>query len=265
MAFHRRSGNRFTALIWPGFVDAITALLMVMIFVLTIFMIVQFVLRETITTQDTQMGQLNAQIQNLADALGLEKRKNTDLSDTLSAAQQKADEQTSLIATLNSQLAAKSSDLSAAKLKITDFEARVAGLLADKASAQKANDQLTAKLDDVQAQRAALQLAVAKARKEVDAQAEAARLAAARAAVASRLVLRGHHSAASGPLDHVLHVEFFLLVRPERVDHEREKCAELVKGDRGVRSGDHRRRTLRSPRATPEPSNTDSFPPANRP
>lgn len=188
MGLSRRGTSREDPPIWPGFVDAMTSLLMVLIFVLTIFMIVQFVLRETITTQDTQMGQLNAQIQNLADALGLEKRKNTDLSDTLSAAQQKADEQTSLIATLNSQLAAKSSDLSAAKLKITDFEARVAGLLADKASAQKANDQLTAKLDDVQAQRAALQLAVAKARKEVDAQAEAARLAAARAEAMQALV-----------------------------------------------------------------------------
>ncbi|GHD99965.1 hypothetical protein U879_10315 [Defluviimonas sp. 20V17] len=188
MGLSRRGTSREDPPIWPGFVDAMTSLLMVLIFVLTIFMIVQFVLRETITTQDTQLGQLNTQIQNLADALGLEKRKNSELSNTLTAAQRKADEQTTMIATLSSQLAAKSSDLTAAKAKITDFEARVAGLLADKASAQKANDQLAAKLNDVQAQRDALNLAVAKARKEIDAQAEAARLAAARAEAMQALV-----------------------------------------------------------------------------
>jgi chemotaxis protein MotB len=53
MAFQRRAGNRFSGAIWPGFVDAITSLLMVMIFVLTIFMVVQYVLREEITTRTT--------------------------------------------------------------------------------------------------------------------------------------------------------------------------------------------------------------------
>ena len=39
----------------PGFVDAMTALLLVLMFVLSIFMIVQFVLRDTISAQDTQL------------------------------------------------------------------------------------------------------------------------------------------------------------------------------------------------------------------
>ena len=46
MALSRRTGQRFQASIWPGFVDAITALLLVLIFILTIFMAVQFVLRD---------------------------------------------------------------------------------------------------------------------------------------------------------------------------------------------------------------------------
>mgnify|MGYP001544630001 CR=1 FL=1 len=45
----RRSSDSFSASIWPGFVDAMTALLLVLMFVLSIFMIVQFMLRETIT------------------------------------------------------------------------------------------------------------------------------------------------------------------------------------------------------------------------
>jgi len=42
MALARRSGQRFEANIWPGFVDAMTALLLVLVFVLSIFMMVQF-------------------------------------------------------------------------------------------------------------------------------------------------------------------------------------------------------------------------------
>lgn len=188
MGLSRRGTTRGEPPIWPGFVDVMTSLLMVLIFVLTIFMIVQFVLRDTITTQDTQLGVLNAQLQDLANALGLEKQQNNELSRTLSAAQQKADEQTTLIATLNTRLAARESDLKDANAKITQFEAQVSGLLADKAAAQKSNDQLSAKLDDLQSQRDALQLAIAKARKEIDAQAQAARVAAAQADALNALV-----------------------------------------------------------------------------
>jgi chemotaxis protein MotB len=40
MALSRRTGQRFQSSIWPGFVDAMTGLLLVLMFVLTIFMIV---------------------------------------------------------------------------------------------------------------------------------------------------------------------------------------------------------------------------------
>lgn len=62
-------GNRFSAAIWPGFVDAMTALLMVMMFVLTIFLLVQSVLRDQITTQDSELDQLGQQLAQLSAAL----------------------------------------------------------------------------------------------------------------------------------------------------------------------------------------------------
>ena len=55
MALSRRTGARFQASIWPGFVDAMTGLLLVLMFVLTIFMIVQFVLTERITGQELSL------------------------------------------------------------------------------------------------------------------------------------------------------------------------------------------------------------------
>ena len=48
MAIGSGRGQRFQAIIWPGFVDVMTALVLVLFFVLSIFMIVQFVLRDTI-------------------------------------------------------------------------------------------------------------------------------------------------------------------------------------------------------------------------
>ena len=51
MAIGAPRPGRFSAIIWPGFVDVMTALILVLFFVLSIFMIVQFVLRDTITGQ----------------------------------------------------------------------------------------------------------------------------------------------------------------------------------------------------------------------
>ena len=51
MALTHRSAQRVSGSIWPGFVDAMAALLLVLIFLLTIFMFVQAVIRETITGQ----------------------------------------------------------------------------------------------------------------------------------------------------------------------------------------------------------------------
>ena len=70
MAVSRRS-SRSESPIWPGFVDAMTSLLMVLMFVLTVFVLVQSVLRETITTQGNELDALAMQVAGLADALGL--------------------------------------------------------------------------------------------------------------------------------------------------------------------------------------------------
>src|SRR6056297_1515158 len=65
MALSRRTGARFQGAIWPGFVDAMTGLLLVLMFVLTIFMMVQFVLREEISGQETQLDALSTEVSAL--------------------------------------------------------------------------------------------------------------------------------------------------------------------------------------------------------
>lgn len=77
MALSRRSGHRVTSSIWTGFVDAMTGLLLVFMFVLSMFMIVQFVLSGTITTQEDQLFERNQEIAQLQEAI---KIKDDELS-----------------------------------------------------------------------------------------------------------------------------------------------------------------------------------------
>ncbi|CTQ48166.1 peptidoglycan -binding protein [Jannaschia donghaensis] len=194
MAFARRNGQRFTANVWPGFVDAMTALLLVLMFVLSIFMIVQFVLSETIEGQsDTIEGQgqaleaFSAQVASLSRALGLENARAAALEDDVAELGAERDTQAALIATLSAQR----DDLTS---RVATFEEQVASLIATR-------DRLSTSLETTEGERSALagqlattegeltriiderealQLALAAARNEIDESAEVARLAAAR-------------------------------------------------------------------------------------
>ncbi len=187
MALAKRGQQRFATGIWPGFVDAMTALLLVLMFVLTIFMVVQSVLRDTISTQDHALDALQQQIAGLADALGLERDRTADLqasvtglSADLAAAGQAADAQSRLIATLNATLAGQAANLDAAAARITSFEAQVASLLSERDTARGEVADLSARQAELMSAQDALNLALAKARHEIDAGTEAARLAAAK-------------------------------------------------------------------------------------
>lgn len=57
---------------WPGFVDAMAQLLLVITFLLSIFIVAQFLLAREISGQDSALGQLRAQIAELNDLLALE-------------------------------------------------------------------------------------------------------------------------------------------------------------------------------------------------
>lgn len=195
MALSRRTGARFQASIWPGFVDAMTGLLLVLMFVLTIFMVVQFALRETITGQASQLDELSAEVDALAQALGLERDRNATLSDrvgeltaTLGDARARQDEQAALIDTLRSQTRAQAAELDAAQSRIASFEEQVAGLLAERDEALGQVSALEDERDTLISEQEAMQLALSDLRGEIDEQEEAARLAAARREALDALV-----------------------------------------------------------------------------
>ena len=182
MALSRRTGQRFQGSIWPGFVDAMTGLLLVLMFVLTIFMVIQFVLRETISGQETELNTLSAEIAAIAEALGLEQERvkslETELgalSSILSDAETQVAAQSALIAQLTLERDQTANALADANSKITAFEAQVAGLLASQQENLANIQSLENRRDELISEAEALNLALAQARDEIDVAAEEAR------------------------------------------------------------------------------------------
>ena len=64
---------------WPGFVDALAALLMVIIFVLMLFVVAQFYLTQALSGRDKDLLRLQNQINELGELLSVEKVANTEL------------------------------------------------------------------------------------------------------------------------------------------------------------------------------------------
>src|ERR1700686_3740569 len=68
---------------WPGFVDALSTLILGIIFLLTVFVVVQFYLTQEVSGKDTALTRLNAQIAQLTELLSLEKTGKLSLEEQL--------------------------------------------------------------------------------------------------------------------------------------------------------------------------------------
>jgi len=77
-----RSRQRDTN-IWPGFVDALATLLMVIIFLLMIFVLAQFFLGQALSGRDQALVKLQSQVSELAELLSLERRNADDLRNNI--------------------------------------------------------------------------------------------------------------------------------------------------------------------------------------
>lgn len=65
--------------IWPGFVDALASVLIVILFLLMVFALTQFFLNEAISGRDTALQKLQNQVVELSELLGLERRESDSL------------------------------------------------------------------------------------------------------------------------------------------------------------------------------------------
>ena len=167
----RRSGERFTANIWPGFVDAMTAILLILMFILSIFMIVQSVLRDTISSQkieldeqQTELSQLGNNLEDLKNELGMLKSEKSKLQ-TLSNKQkaQLTAQETELQEKIN-LLTRLRNDMKVAETKITDFKSQVASLIAKRLELNEKLKIEKKKISKEVSNREAAELALAAAR-----------------------------------------------------------------------------------------------------
>ncbi|KZB53178.1 peptidoglycan -binding protein [Thalassospira xiamenensis] len=116
---------------WPGFVDALATLLMVIIFLLMIFVVAQVYLGAALSGRDQALNDLTAQVNELTNLLSLERTNNqrmelelTQLTTELSNTSDQRDE-------LRDRAAALASQLSAAELSADEMEKKLLAALAN--------------------------------------------------------------------------------------------------------------------------------------
>lgn len=80
---HRREELNF----WPGFVDALSTMLIGIVFLLSVFVLGQFFLSQEISGRDTVLDRLNRQIAELSDLLALERATSKEARDSLALLQ----------------------------------------------------------------------------------------------------------------------------------------------------------------------------------
>ncbi len=134
---------------WPGYVDALSSLLLVIIFLLSLFMIAQFFLNQEILGRDTALQRLNAQIAELTELLQLERANAEDLELTIS----------SLSATLagtEAERDALQDQLSGIGFGLEESESQIAGLESELAAERELSREAAAQVALLNQQLAAL-------------------------------------------------------------------------------------------------------------
>ncbi len=145
---------------WPGFVDALSTLLLVITFLLSIFVVAQYVLSQEVNGRDSVLTRLNRQIEELTDLLSLEKGRSSrseaeagSLRATL--AQSEAD-----AARLKGLVDAGGGAASAAEKRASDLQGALAAQLASTGRALAQIDILNEQIAALRRQLAAVEAAL---------------------------------------------------------------------------------------------------------
>ena len=134
---------------WPGYVDALSSLLLVIIFLLSMFMIAQFFLNQEILGRDTALQRLNIQIAELTELLQLERANTEDLELTISSL-------TATLAGAESERDALESQLAGIGFGLDESDAQISGLTSELASERELSREAQAQVALLNQQLAAL-------------------------------------------------------------------------------------------------------------
>ena len=144
----RRSEN-FT---WPGFVDALATLLMVIIFVLMVFVLIQANLAYRVSGQDATLGEMRQQLASLSELLNIERRASADLAADLAQLQIQLETSETDRSALAKQLALVQATLGTHTSELTTLSAKQAETEAALAAARDALDERLRALQMVEGQ-----------------------------------------------------------------------------------------------------------------
>jgi chemotaxis protein MotB len=134
----RHSGDY--GLFWPGYVDVLSTLLLVVTFLMSIFMLAQYFASQEASGKDTALKKLTLQINELTSLLSLEKGKSKSTADELASLQ-------ATLSTLREENAQLSGSALSGDEAAKAAEARISGLASDLDNQKKVSNEALAKVD----------------------------------------------------------------------------------------------------------------------
>ena len=149
-----RRSEKFT---WPGCVDALATLLMVIIFVLMVFVLIQANLAYRVSGQDATLGEMRQQLASLSELLNIERRASADLAADLAQLQIQLEISKTDRSALAEQLALVQATLVTRTSELTTLSAKQAETEAALATARDALDERLRALQMVEGQLALIE------------------------------------------------------------------------------------------------------------
>jgi len=125
---------------WPGYVDVLSTLLLVVTFLMSIFMLAQYFASQEASGKDTALRRLTLQITELTNLLSLEKGKSKSAEDELAALQ-------ATLATMRDENSRLSGSALLGDEAAKAADARIAGLASELENQRKVSDEALAKVD----------------------------------------------------------------------------------------------------------------------
>jgi chemotaxis protein MotB len=158
MSLARARRGRFQANYWPGFVDMLSTLLLVVTFLMALFMLANFVVTQAASGKDTMLAKLNRQLAELTELLALERSKGESAQDSLAALQATLSDKDKENERLTGLLGAASGQTQGA-------EDRVRSLTSSLDEQKQITNDALAKVEMLNQQLAALRLSLPRSRK----------------------------------------------------------------------------------------------------
>jgi chemotaxis protein MotB len=151
MALARARRRQYTANYWPGFVDMLSTLLLVVIFLMAMFMVTNYIITQVASGKDTMLSRLSRQLSELTELLALERSKKENAEDSLAALQ-------ATLLDTESENKRLTGLLDSASGETENAEGRVAALNSKLDDQRKITDDALAKVELLNQQLAALRL-----------------------------------------------------------------------------------------------------------